>query len=737
MLPGDEGEAVFYYSGKINEATCYLDIEEDKMQEKYGRFVLNVDKRFAFIRPDYVLLTPEANWYPKSGVTYSSASVRWYQPQFIDFSLKVKTREDLQAVSQGKINKVSAGEFVFENENSLTQITLAIGNYHQKTTKSNDSIEFGIWYLEGHDYFSESFPESKDTIRAVLSDRFGDLQRTYNLNYGFKRFSLVEVPAQFKSFERMWSSSQEIIQPEQVFIQEKAYMMREADIENQKKRISRWGHGNESDMTPKDKELRVLGEILRKFTTETDRDFRGGRGGMNVTQVTNQYFIFPMLYNYQNNIQSNEWPITNRIFEAYLKNKVTDMRSVFMSNMGGENEDVRANIALQDSTFQQILADPKQQSIVDNVIKLKGDVLFSMIEWKAGQEEFEDFLSKMLNENKFRNISFEEFDQQINSRFGIELVPMMDDWFKAKTLPGYFISPIQAVKVKSGNSMRTMVQLKITNFSEVEGIVKLSFRLGGGPGRGRGPGGGGDETIDKLIFLESHQTKSLSYLLNADPRMVILNTMTSKNIPQTMMEFFRDIEEDPKAIALEEEKIIDTPVQTRLPNETVVDNEDPEFEFTTSENKSLLEKLIVKEKESKSKYTGINWWRPPTNWTATTNSDFYGDYVRSAYYIKSGEGNLTAKWNVPVKNPGYYDVYFYFYKQRSWGRDRGEEKGEYNIVIHSEEGKEEVMLESQNADEGWNHLGSFYFTSDTAVIELSNKSQLRFVFADAVKIVEL
>lgn len=737
MLPDDEAEVEFSYGGTINEASCYLDIEEEKMQEKYGKFVLNVDKRFAFITPGYVLLTPEANWYPKSGVTYSSTNVRWFQPQFTDFSLKVKTKENLQAVSQGIIREISAGEFSFENKNPLTQIILTIGNYQQKSLKTKDSIEFGIWYFEGHDYFSELFPETKDTIPAVLSDRFGDLQRTYNLNYDFERLSLVEVPAQFKSFERMWSSSQELIQPEQILIPEKGFMIREADIENQKKRVGRWGRGRDSDMTPKDKEMRVMGELFRKFTTETERDYRGGRGGMTVTTAANPYFIFPMLYNFQNNIQSNEWPITNRIFEAYLKNKVTDMRSVFMSNFGGENEDVRANIALQDSTFQQILADPNQQTIVDNVIKLKGDVLFSMIEWKAGQEEFEDFLSTVLNENKFRNISFEEFDEKINSTFGIELVPMMDDWFRAKSLPGYHISPIEAVKVKSGNAMRTMVKLKITNFSDDDGIVKLSFRLGGGPGRGRGGGGGGDETIDKLIFLEAHQTKSLSYLLNADPRMVVLNTMTSKNIPQTMMEFFRDIEEDPKAIPLEEEKVVDIPVRIKLPNETIVDNEDPGFEYTTSENKSLLEKLIIKEKESASKYTGISWWRPPTNWTATTNSDFYGEYVRSAYYIKGGEGNLKAKWKIPVKNPGYHDVYFHLYKQRSRGRDRGEEKGEYNIVIHSEEGEEEVMLEAQNADEGWNHLGSFYFSSDTALVELSNKSQLRFLFADAVKIVEL
>ena len=183
--------------------------------------------------------------------------------------------------------------------------------------------------------------------------------------------------------------------------------------------------------------------------------------------------------------------------------------------------------------------------------------------------------------------------------------------------------------------------------------------------------------------------------------------------------------------------VTDVPVQNKLPNEIIVDNEDSEFEVTILENKSLLEKLIVKEEENKRRYEGINWWRPPLNWTATTNTDFYGEYVRSAYYIKGGDGSQVATWNVPIKKAGYYDVYFHLYKTRSRRRDRSEDKGEYNFVISGEDGPENTALAHQSADEGWNHLGTYYFNPDTAKIELSNNTQLRFVFADAVKLVEL
>jgi ABC-type transport system involved in multi-copper enzyme maturation permease subunit len=737
--PGDTAKVEFSYSGSIDESYCYLDIEEETMQEKYGMFVLNVDKRYAFIEPNYVLLTREANWYPKTGVTYSDKNVSWFQSEFVNYTLRVKTSDGLQAISQGNINEVSPGEFVFENETRLTQISLTIGDYEQ-ITMEKDSVTFGVWYFGGHDYFADVFPESKDTLSSVIAERFEDFKRTYNLEFNSPRLSIVEVPAQFKTYERMWTSIQEAVQPEQVFIPEKGFMMREADFVKQKERVGRWGR-DAGDMTPQDKELRVIGDFFNKFTAELETDRNWGRGGqVDVEQSGNPYFIFPMLYNFQNNIQSDKWPITNRIFEAYLKNQAVDMRSIFMSSMNGESPDVMANIALQDMTFEEILADPEQKDIVSNVIKLKGDVLFSKIQWKAGQQEFENFLRKVLAESSYKNISFEEFDRKIYEAFGIELVPIMDDWFNAKSLPGYLISPIKAVKVKSGDAMKTMVSVKVTNFSEVEGLVKLSFRMGGGPGGpggGRGGGMGGSDVIDNLIFLEANQTKELSYLLDGDPRMVILNTMTSQNVPQTMMEFFREVEEDLKAKPAEGERISEVPVQTKLPNESIVDNEDPGFEVTVTENISLLERLIIKEEETKRKYEGINWWRPPINWTATTNSDFYGEYIRSAHYIKSGVGDMKATWNVPVKQPGYYDVYFYLTKMRGRGRDRNEEKGNYNFTIHADEGAEEAALEVQNAENGWCHLGSFYFSSDKAVIELSDKSDLRNVFADAVKIVEL
>ena len=318
-----------------------------------------------------------------------------------------------------------------------------------------------------------------------------------------------------------------------------------------------------------------------------------------------------------------------------------------------------------------------------------------------------------------------------------------------KKLPGYIFSPIEAVKVKTSDMIKTKITFSATNFSETDGVVKVTFRLGGFGGRGFWPpgmGGGEDNTVNELIYLEPNQTKEVNYLLDADPRMISINTMTSQNIPQVLTDGFRDIEEDLKAKVVEGERILDDPVKIALPNEIIVDNEDPGFTFTSQEDKSLLQKWLLSKGESTRKYSGYNNWHPPSNWTLTTNSDFFGRYIRSGYYIKSGDGSLKAQWNIPVKESGYYDVYYHMYKNRDFrrggppggpGGGRRDQNGEYNFIIHHDDGAEDVTLEFSSADEGWNHLGSYYFSPDTALIELSNKSELRTINADAVKLVKL
>lgn len=134
-------------------------------------------------------------------------------------------------------------------------------------------------------------------------------------------------------------------------------------------------------------------------------------------------------------------------------------------------------------SFEEILEDPEQKQIVDNVIQLKGKTLFSIIKTKVEGDAFEDFLYAYLNDAKFSASTIDDFNTALQQEFGIDLIPYMEGWFSSKELPAFLIGAVDAVNVLDGDQLKTMVKFKVSNTEETEGILTVDFRLGGGGGR--------------------------------------------------------------------------------------------------------------------------------------------------------------------------------------------------------------------------------------------------------------
>ena len=253
--------------------------------------------------------------------------------------------------------------------------------------------------------------------------------------------------------------------------------------------------------------------------------------------------------------------------------------------------------------------------------------------------------------------------------------------------------------------------------------------------------GSASQEIEKIVFMEANQTKEIGIILDEKPRSMTINTLVSKNIPNNISFPFEKLELNPRAIAFEGEKIIENYAGTQNPNVIIVDNEDPGFKTHNTVTENFLKKLLNITPEEGEKYPGIFFWRPPTEWQATTNSNFYGKYIRSGHYIGSGTGENYVSWEADITEAGNYDVYTYLNPMaakmgRGWGRGRDDNErnnDQYHYKIYHDDGEEETMLEIANAENGWNFLGSYYLSPDKAKVELTNESTGRVVIADAIK----
>ncbi len=57
--------------------------------------------------------------------------------------------------------------------------------------------------------------------------------------------------------------------------------------------------------------------------------------------------------------------------------------------------------------------------------------------------------------------------------------------------------------------------------------------------------------------------------------------------------------------------------------------------------------------------------------------------------------------------------------------------------IYHDEGVEEITVDFENAEGGWNKLGQYYLSPDSAKVELTNQSAGRVVLGDAIKWVKI
>lgn len=275
------------------------------------------------------------------------------------------------------------------------------------------------------------------------------------------------------------------------------------------------------------------------------------------------------------------------------------------------------------------------------------------------------------------------------------------------------------------------------------------------------------ETEHRIYEVEAGTTSDIQISLFDMPRMVTINTLISGNIPSSFSTFLRSAEVNNNVEIEEYVRTVNEVVSQRNEEEFIVDNEDDGFSYVSISGQSRLKQYLDARKADSTevRYDGISPYRIPAKWTPVAHTAFYGESIRSALVSSSGDGGNVARWTSFLPDAGFYDVMVYIPMSamfsRSYGRGRGGggpgqesesrqpgqggqgrpsggptfgDKGfDYHYVISSGAGTEEVEFILDNITEGWNRIGSFYFPAGTAVIELSNKTKGKRVFADAVK----
>ena len=753
-LKADEPVSItMEYGGMADERICYLDITDEKMVENTKVLsMLNVPKRYMFQSSSYTMLTPESYWYPRPGVAFSNESPEWERSYFTGFNVSVTPNPGLTPISQGQCTvNADSTQYTFTPESSLPSVSLLIGDYTPKSLMV-DSVMYTVWELgEWDDQFSV-FDSIIDTIPNFIRDVRRSMEYQADMLYPFKRFSIVEVPVNFTSYKRVWTSAYEQLQPEMALVHERGCDMRLFQFENMKRM---YGIGRNRRMNNNMSEKEILVNVFISainFMMASGSYSSTSRGGQfTMTQLDNPYYYMPLFYNFRYNIYSSDWPMAKRMVES-MTNTTSNAYNGgdWLRRMNGLSEDEKALILMGKYDFNRIMSDPEWEDLADNALALKTQDFFAPVSAVMGYEAMIDSITAKTREKEFSNVSFDSILDWLQTFSGVSLKEKIDAWDEPVRLACYKVGNPQLTTVTTDTADIYQAEIALENISDYPGYVTVEYVF-------YETENAGDEDKPKklLISVDAHETRRIVTHWFNTPSIISVNTMLSSNLPHEVRldnsnwSTYTGTELTPEGVYT-----LRTGVDNTLPGEIIVDNEDKElFSLSKPVRTGYLSKWIDKSREKKNEfiYEGFSDWRTYTLWTLVTDQNLYGDYIRSAYIISSGDGSQYARWSVPLDDAGVYDVYFYaspdLYdnnnRNRRWNNNNNFNNNngrrvtnDYNFEIEQFNMQDRVSLSMWRAEEGWNLLGTFRFEADTVKISLNNRSGVRVIVADAVRLVK-
>ena len=751
-IAGDETvRFTLEYEGVADERICYLDIPEELLieQEKFmGTF--NVGKRYLYQTEEYTLLTPESYWYPRPGVCYSDENPDWQQSYFTRFQMNVRPNAGLTVISQGERCMSDDSLTVsFKPEYPLQSLSLIIGNY-SNVSIDVDSTHYAVWYLDGHDYFTQELTLLGDTIPSIIRDVRFEYEERVEMEYPFNRFSIVETPAHLASYSRAWTGAQEKMQPEMVLVPERMYNNWRFNIkgqkENRKSNNQRGGRGRgrrgNQNMTDQEIEMQIFRDMLYfMWDTNASMDWQTGQmGRTSVTVKESPYYIFPQMYNFRYNIYSTEWPVANRMIELLLQGNT--QTNNWMRNVNGLSNDEKSLMLMQKYSFKEVQNLTEHRDLLNNLIKLQGKKLFLNAERNMGVQAFKDTLFAHIKANAFQNLSFEALLDTLEIISNTQLRNQIDDWNQPTELTEFMIGTPNVTKIETETMEIYQAEIIIANLSDQPGSInmRMQFWSQGGGDEDYQIFNGEEKPVEWIIDFNPHETKRIVTHWEENPGTFVINTLFSKNLPVQVSVRNQRVEE--VYVLTEEGEYTLSEDFMNDKEEVIVDNEDAHlFTLSTPPPSGYLGKWINQNTEEEEfKYVGMNEWQAPARWTLTTDQNYYGRSIRSAVHIRSGKGYQYAQWKIPVPNTGRYELYYHVRRPEQLRRENrwGRKKYLYHFVINSEadEYEEKSELDMRRADDGWNLIGTYGLTGDTLIVRLTDESELNMIAADAVKLVK-
>ncbi len=737
LPPGGTDSLVVHYRGTIDERVCTLDVDEAGLKLKHKNMFTTIEPHSAFLAPTYVLLTADALWYPVPGVPDISFDRRNRGRGFVRFTLRVKTKSGLTAISQGKVKQNIPGEWKFIPEYPLPRISLAIGRYEKKAI-TVDGIEYAVFYHHKHNFFSRYFPDlTKKEISDAIREEKNIYESNLKLDYPFPRFSIVETPIQYIGRPTFWKLHGEAVQPEIALVPEKGITLEEADFERMLRSFTT------STMNPQQRVLRdfirytFLSETGSRTTQKAIKMAKASKG-ISFAKIyahmrspfVQVYNVFPNYTEYNWNADPGNFPLFDLVLKYGLLARVFPQEVHSWNNIRLLDRKTRVHNALNQRPLIKICVDISSGDDAYDALLVKVDALFREIESYIGTAEFDVFCKDFLRQYRFRRFNAVDFFREMQVRHGVDFSLRYAEWLQERGLTDVVISDIRKIEAEEHGRPVWGYSLTVSNPGSVTAIIQMGIVLQRGVIHQMARLKPGEAKMVGIVAENPHVTFGDQIYLS------LYNTLSGDMLCRAN----RIIKGKPEDLFEGEQLLTATPSERGI----VIDDNDEGFSVIAAKKRGILLRFMGRETMLNAEPLVFEKRDTPGSWRKVIDTErsigmkFWGFPVKTAYIVKGASGSQRVCWTGHLPEAGMYDVYCYAPSYKKFIiylslKESIVAVKDFHFLVNQDEDSKEVTIDMSAVSEGWVHLGAFHFSQGPAKVELTNRSKGRIVFADAVK----
>lgn len=627
----------------------------------------------------------------------------------------------------------------------MTGLTLTAGNY-EKQAVMVDSVEVAMYLFEGHDYFTEGHPLSKQQVCAIVAEEKNRYEVDRGMDYPFTRYVLVETPVQFDAWDRPWETHVESIQPQMALVPELGYY--QTSLSKRYLSVSWYystGGMDDKEQRAKDMIRNIVSNTLmsdqRQRTVARETRSRNYKPIDNTWLQTSGTYRVPgypfsaHFYPFLVSFESDRYPIFNAVMEFQRKHGfLNESRSSYRMDHPLLETEI-ACTWLDSCSVAEYLENGADFDTLNQLLIVKSNQLFGTIQAASGGTGFDMFLNEFITDHTFESVSYDEFADAANARFGIDMDRIFEGWYNQQGLPMFETSDISLTEVIDGEYTLYQTMLTLTNTEPVTGTVVLEL--------------GRTDNIDiengtRFVTLDGHQSKQIAFLTDSPPPHLTVDCLVAKNLPLKLTRHLGTPAVDHRAEPFEGERVVPYSPSMAEPGTIVVDNLDAGFEIV-SEAENAGDHSYGSIWESFEKVPGD--FDPPLfrmplkRWSKAVFNSSYGQQS-IAFFTQGGVGDGAVAWHADIPEPGTYDLEYYFLNTEVEDLNRYNPFGparsvpflvDYNLTVSYADTDDSIEFMPVESRPGWQYVATFDLEPGQVDVVLSNKSDGMLVYADAIR----